>query len=132
MSEFYDDLEGTALEMLTEFGAAITLMKVGVNAGGGYNPNEGEAIKAESGTAETRYAVLSDNPGTRIGIQYGTTLQNGTLCQRTDKWLYMDANGSVPMLQDEVYINGLKYSTVDVQTIAPGGQTLLYLMVVRR
>ncbi len=103
--------------------------------GGDYDPNTSTgAPVGTSGTYdETRKALIADQPGSQISIHFGQTLQNGTLIQRGDKWLYLSAaDGSMPTLQDHVIIGTLDYSIVDVQVTNPGGIDLLYLIVLRR
>lgn len=128
MSQFYDDLAQTALELLAEFGLEVTLVKKGVNVA---DPTTGRVTKGTP-TSETRVGVVTDNPGDRIGEQYGSNFKGGTLTKQTGKWLYMDANGQAPAVEDEIVMQGFKYQLVDVQTIGPGGQALLYLLVMHR
>jgi hypothetical protein len=76
--------------------------------------------------------IVSDNPGSRIGQQYGENYKSSPLVRSTEKWVYIDANGSAPEMEDEVTMQGYKHTVVDVQTIGPGGKDLLYLVVLKR
>ena len=132
MTQLYDRLFTSALRLLTTYGQPVTLRKFSVG-GGGYDPNTGAAAaSAYSNSVDTiRYAITTDAPGKRVGPQYGATLEAGSLIQDSDKWVYMDANGPAPLLQDHLIADNLEYVIIDAQTIKPGTKTLMYLLVLR-
>lgn len=129
---FYSELADTVVEMLTEFGAPVTLHLLS-QSGGDYDPNTQVAspIGASGTYDETRYALVCDQPGSQISIHFGQTLQNGTMIQASDKWIYMDANGSAPRLGFGVTFDSIRYTIVDVQVTGPGLVPLYYLLVLR-
>ena len=126
---FRSEMAATSLQMLTEFGMDVTLRRYNVGSSI-YDPTTGIATPVAV-TDTTRKALITEQPGQRIGPQYGATLQKGSLVQEADKWIYMDANGPAPALQDHVIFNDIDYNIVDVQETAPGGIPLLYLLVLR-
>lgn len=133
---FYSEISDLVLEMLTEFGTSVTLRRYS-QGGGNYNPDTTISVPLGiTGTYdETRKALLADQPGSQISIHFGQTLQNGSLVQSSDKWVYMDASGSAPTLQDHVILGSsdlpIDYSIINVQVTSPGGVPVLYLLVLR-
>jgi hypothetical protein len=129
---FYTRTAATSLRMLTKYGQSFTFRPYS-QGGGDYNPSTG--VGAPSGIAgqndSTRMGLATDAPGKRIGPEYGNTLENGTLIQDSDKWLYIDANGAKPSLQDHIIWNSTEYSIIDVQEVSPAGTAVLYLVVLR-
>lgn len=122
----------TVIEMLKEFGQDIILRQVAIG-GVSYDPNTGAAAAA-GGLGEydaVRRGLPTDQPGNRIGPEYGQTLQGGTLVQDSDKWMYLDASGSKPTLSDLIIYQNVVYSLISVQETNPGGIPLLYLVVMR-
>lgn len=132
MPQFYDRLYTSALRLLTTYGQPVTLRKFSVG-GGGYDPNSGTAAASAFANPidSIRYGITTDAPGKRVGPQYGVTLEAGSLIQDTDKWVYMDANGPAPALQDHLIVDGLEYVIIDVQLTKPGTKALMYLLVLR-
>ena len=129
---FYSKVSAMVVRNLTKYGLSVTLRPLS-EGGGDYDPDTG--LASPSGTAgtydETRKALLADQPGSQISIHFGRTLQNGTLIQDSDKWVYMDADGAVPKLHDNVIIQSIEYKIVNVQVTNPGGVAVLYLLVLR-
>lgn len=130
---FYSKLNATSTRLITKFGLTVVLRPYS-EGGGDYDPNTstGTPEGTTGAYAENRKAILADQPGSQISIHFGQNLQNGTLAQKSDKWIYMDANGVVPKLHDHVVISGVEYSIVNVQVTNPGGIDLLYLLVLRK
>lgn len=126
----YNKLAATTLRLLTNYGQSAILrpMSLGV-----YDSNTGTVTQDGSTGAydETRKVLPTDQPGQRIAQQFGQTLQNGTMLQRSDKWVYVDASGRKPNLQDLMILGGVSYNIIDVQETNPGGIALLYLVVLR-
>jgi len=129
---FYDRMSALALKQLTKYGQSVTLRPFS-QGGGDYDPNTGAATPdgADGVEDESRKALVTDQPGSQIAQRFGQTLQNGTLLQSTDKWLYMDADGQVPKLQDHVIFDNTDFSIINVQVTSPGGTPILYLLVLR-
>lgn len=118
--------------MLTKYGQSVTLRPY--SAGGGdYNPSTGAAAPSgpEGALDETRKALTADQPGSQIQRHFGQTNQTDTLIQTGEKWVYLDANGRAPCLQDHVLINSIDYVVIGVQVTDPGGVPLFYLLILR-
>jgi hypothetical protein len=130
---FYSDIAARALDLLKRFGRPVTLRRYTPGGGNKYDPSTGKAV-ANAQTSQqdtTRYAVVVDAPGKRIGPEYGENFKTNTLIQDHNKWMYMDANGDAPRIQDFVLLGSVQYKIYDVQAISPGGTDLLYLLVLR-
>lgn len=128
----YNRAIATTLRMLTKYGRTVTLRPYSV-ASSDYNPSTGQGAPAgEDGSFDTiRRALETDQPGTQISQRFGDTLQNGTLVQSNDKWLYMDAVGAEPHLQDHILMDNINYMIINVQTTKPSGLAVFYLLVLR-
>lgn len=126
----YNRLASTSLKLLTKYGQPAILR---VKSTGGYVPgNSGATPIGDTGLYdEPRVILATDQPGNRMAQQFGQSLQNGTMLQRSDKWVYVDANGRRPLLEDLLIFNGTTYNIIDSQEINPGGVPLLYLVVLR-
>lgn len=131
MSEFYEDLQQTAYELLVEFGQDVVLRSYTPGGGGGYNPSAGRATANSQPKFKdsTRKGVVVDAPLNRVGPQYGQKMEEGTLIPQNNKWMYMDASGPAPRLQDHVIIAGIEYGIDNIQTMNPAGTPLLYTLV---
>ena len=128
---FYPNLLKTSTRLLGKFGQTVTLKQYTVG-GGDYNVATGKANPTTSiATSTIRKAIISDAPGKRIGPQYGVTREKNSLIQDTDKWIYLDANGAAPRLQDHIILDDIEFTIIDVQTSKPGGLALMYLLVLR-
>jgi len=129
---FYSDFNDIAYSMLSDFGQNATLIRKSKATGANYDPTTGGIVDSSQLT-ETRKIVPLDSPTSkRVQNSYGTTTENGVLEQTTQKWVYMDAKGSVPRLQDYVIIQGIKYTIFDFQVINPGGIDIIYLVVLTK
>lgn len=126
----YTRLAATSLRLLTKYGRPAILR---VKSTGGYVPGNSSATPDGSTGQydETRQVLPTDQPGQRIAQQFGQSLQNGTLLQRSDKWVYVDGNGRKPGLEDLLILDGIPYNIIDSQETNPGGTALLYLIVLR-
>lgn len=122
MSEFYDEMQVVALELITEFGLPVTLRTV---TPGGYDPE----------TSETTPETITEQVGQGILIDYtGQEFQTNSLIQRGDKKLKLAAKGltSAPSLLSKVIADGKTYSIVPpLKEISPAGTPLLYELQVR-
>lgn len=130
MTTFYDDIQATAISMVREFGTTVTHKPFAV-APGNYDETTGIGTPVTSASF-SRLALLTEQPGNRINSRDGQILQDGSLVQRGDKWVYMVSDAQAPQLQDVFTVNGFDYSCKDVQVYSPSGQDLLYLIVMRK
>lgn len=126
----YDKLASTALRLLTKYGRSVTLRQLAVGEGG-YDSATGEVTMPDS-VDTTRNALVLDQPGTQISQRFGNNNQLNSLVQQGEKWLYMDANGVAPALQDKVIIDEVEYTIQDVQETGPGGIPVLYMLMIRK
>lgn len=125
----YNRIAKNVTRSLTKYGQSVTLRQYSVG-GGNYDP------ASQSATLPTpidsiRKGLVTDQPGTRIGPQYGTNQKANSLIQDGEKWLYVDAMGPAPRMQDQMIVNGVMYTIADVQVTGPGGIPLFYLVVLR-
>lgn len=125
----YNRIAQTVLTLLKKHGQDVVLRKT---TGGTYNALTQKKDGITVSVDEPRKAVIMDQPGTRIGPQYGTNLQPGTLIRKSEKWIYMDGNGAEPLPNDKVLIGDKMFNVVDSQVTAPGGTALFYLVVLRK
>ncbi len=126
----YDKLAATSLRLLTKYGMSVTLRQSSLGAGN-YNPATG-VVTPETDVDTTRKALILDQPGSQISQRFGNNNQANSLVQQGEKWLYLDANGVAPSLQDKIIINEVEYAIMDVQETGPGGVPVLYMLMVRR
>lgn len=125
----YNRLADRVLLKLTKYGRKVTLRQVFV--GGDYDPATQTASSVASVVDTVRTALVTDQPSKRIGPQYGVNLKAGTLIQDGEKWVYLDAKGAPPKIQDRMVIGEVEYAIVDVQSISPGEIPVVYLVVLR-
>jgi hypothetical protein len=128
----YVRLANNVAKKLAEYGRSVTLRQY-PNGASGYNPATLSVTSATTTPVETiRNALVTEQPGTRIGPQYGTNTKPNSLIQDAQKWIYMDANGPRPNPNDKVVIDNVEFTVTDVQETAPGGIAVFYLVVLNR
>jgi hypothetical protein len=119
---FYEEMAVTALELITEFGQAVTLRDI---VKGAYNPGTGGS-PPDTVTERIAQGILADYTGREF--------QDNSLIQQGDKKLKIAAAGlaSPPSLQSKVVIQGKTWSIVPpLKEINPAGTPLLYELQVR-
>lgn len=124
----YNRLAQSVAKKLAVYGRSVTLRQYPEGVGN-YDYATLSTIVATP-VEETRNALITEQPGARIGPQYGTNSQGLTV--KAQKWIYLDANGSKPHPNDKVVFNNVEYNIVDVQETAPGGIVVFYLVVLMR
>jgi hypothetical protein len=125
----YNRVATNVAKTIQKFGRAATLRQQSLGSGT-YDPSTG-MIETVAPVESTRYVVTMDQPGLRIALQFGQTLVPNSLSQKSEKWVYMDAVGPKPNFQDQVILDGLTYTIVNIQEQRPGPVPLLYLLVLR-
>lgn len=129
----YDKLAATAFRLLNRYGTKMILRQLS-SSSADYDPSTG--IGSPSGidgsTDADRKGLVLDQPGSQISQRFGTNNQGNTLIQQGEKWLYLDAKGSEPAIEDKIIIKDIEYTIIDVQEIGPGGVAILYMLVVRK
>lgn len=127
----YNRIAKNVLKSLTKYGQDITLRQYSVG-GSDYDPaTQGTTVAMETFVDTIRKGLTTDQPGTRIGPQYGTNTKTDTLIQDSERWVYLDAFGAAPKVQDHMLFGGFEYAVADVQVTGPGGVALFYLVVLR-
>jgi hypothetical protein len=120
---FYDDMTGTVLEMLSEFGQPVVIQQQGpktVNANGVTVPS--------NPTAMTAMGCLFDY----TFRNYGNEVVKGELVQSADKQLYMTATPVPPQVQDRVIVGGNSWAIVNIKQINPAGTPVMYELWLKR
>lgn len=122
---FYDDIADVSLDLLTEFGQAVTRRAVTI---GSYDPATGSAATATADT--TRRGAIFDIGGSDTQPSSGGQFLRGSLVQVGDRRLLIDAEASVNP-QDRMIVSGVEYCIISVGVVAPAGTAVLYDLHVR-
>lgn len=115
---FYDEMAATATELLTEFGAPVTLTRV---TGGRIDPITGVVTPGTDDT-QTTIGMLKKFPDNLID---GTRIQSG------DRTLILDASVE-PLMTDRPVIGGQEWTPVSIETVNPAGTPLVYFVHSRK
>lgn len=119
---FYDEMAVMALEMITEFGQAVTIRDI---KPGEYDPDT-DSAGPDTIIEQTAQGILLDFTGQEF--------QNNSLIKQGDKKLKVAAQGLewAPDLLNKVVIQGLTWSIVPpLKEINPAGTPILYELQVR-
>jgi hypothetical protein len=115
---FYQDMQSTAAELLTEFGQAVTLSR---QTAGAYNPATGAAA-----------VTVTTQTGTGAIFDYGSRDIDGTLIKQGDKKLLLAALGiTAPQVDDTVTVNGVVYTIVLIKALNPAATAVMYICTIR-
>lgn len=109
----YNRLAATALQLLIKFGQPVIRSEISISA---YDPTTSSAVK--TATETTRIGVLLEYPP-------GTFHSDGTLVQKGDKRLLLDAAGPIA-LTDLFLISGKTYTVATISELSPAGVVVLY------
>ena len=115
---FYSETAEVALEVLTEFGQAITVNR---ETSSSFDPVLGEDTTAAS--SFTGYGAAFEYKGREI---------DGTVVQAGDIKLYLNATATVPLIDDRITIDSVAYEVMDVEQINPAGTAVLYILQLRQ
>lgn len=107
----YAPLDTTASALIERFGRTMTLRTL-VQSGSAFDPT----------------VTNSDASITGVMTGYRANQIDGTLIQAGDKLLLTH---SAVTVQDKIVDDGKEYSVITVDTVKPGGTTLLYKVQVR-
>lgn len=119
---FYDEMAVIALEMITEFGQPVTIIKT---EPGEYDPETGGDTPGAT-IEQTAQGILLDFTGQEF--------QNNSLIKQGDKKLKIAAQGLewIPDLLNKVIIQGRTWSIVPpLKEVNPAGTAILYELQVR-
>jgi hypothetical protein len=109
----YDKVQANAYQILSRYGLTISITK---RVAGGYDTATGSAIE-----------TLSVETGKGTPFNYLIKNIDGTLIKEGDQQLFISPRGiSKPQVNDEVTVNGIKFTIMSVKEINPGGTSLLY------
>lgn len=123
----YDKLALTTKRLFDKYGQEVVLR---LNSPGDYDPETSSV--APLGTSDhKRKGLVMDQPGSQISQRFGSNNQNNTLVSQSEKWIYLDAIGDKPAMEDKLVVQSKEYAIIDVQEVGPGGVPVLYLLVVR-
>ena len=109
----YDRLSATALRLLAKFGQPVIRSEISISA---YDPATSSAVK--TATESSRIGVLLEYPP-------GTFHGDGTLVQKGDKQLLLDAAGPIE-LTDLFLISGKVYTVANISELSPAGVIVMY------
>lgn len=114
MSDFYNDMQATATELLTEFGKPMTLR---IQTGSTYNP-----------ATQTNVPVYQNHSVTGLVLNYsGRTNESGTYVQTDDKKLLLSvSNAPEPTTGAQVIDGSTIYTVQSVNSLSPAGINLLF------
>lgn len=128
----YNRLANSVAKQLAAYGQAVLLRQY-AEGSAEYDPSSlGVSADEVTPVETTRMALVTEQPGKRIGPQYGTSNETGTLITQGQKWIYLDALGTTPHPNDKVVIGDVEYTILDVQETSPSGIPVFYLIVLKR
>lgn len=119
---FYEEMAVTALEMITEFGQAVTIRDI---KPGEYDPDT-DSAGPDTIIEQTAQGILLDFTGLEF--------QNNSLIKQGDKKLKIAAQGLewAPDLLNKVVIQGRIWTIIPpLKEINPAGTPILYELQVR-
>ena len=115
---FYSELAETALELLTEFGQAVTINR---ETSSSFDPTLGIDTTASSSFT-----------GKGAAFEYKAMQIDGTIVQAGDIQLYLNATATVPLIDDRITIDSATYQVMNVEQINPAGTPVLYIIQLRK
>jgi len=115
---FYDDMAAVALELLDEFGQAVTLPRT---TGGSVDPITGIVTPGTDASVVTT-GLLKPYPDAMI---------DGARILSSDRELVL-SDEQVVNPTDKPLIDGEEWSIVNIKTINPAGTVVCYFVQVRR
>lgn len=115
----YAGLATTASALLAEFGQLVTITRRTVSS---FNPVTGVETL---GTA-TQFT------GYGAGFNYKKAEIDGTVIMQGDLNLTLESTATVPAVGDVVTYQTIAYRVMDVETLSPGGTTLIYKLQLRK
>jgi hypothetical protein len=116
---FYDDIAATAVELLAEFGAPVTLTSV---ATGSYDPATGQGA-----TTPTNY------PATGVKLDYEQREIDGTNIRSGDQRVYLAPDLAVtPKTGDRLTVGASVFQIIASRPLSPATTTVLHDVQVRR
>lgn len=118
---FYGDMADVATELLTEFGADVTISRITQQKV--VDPVTGEIIVPE---IKENYTIKG------IMKKYPENVIDGSRITVSDRQLMLETSGIEPVMTDKITINGQHWPIMEIESINPAGTALLYIVRVRR
>lgn len=116
----YNEAAADAVELITEFGQAITLTKQG-NESGGFDPVTGDVIAAQPNITVSGVGVL---------INYKTDEIDNSNILAGDAKILCSLTGT-PEINMTVPFNGKTWRVVNIGTLQPSSTVVMYALQVR-
>ena len=118
MASFYEGLAATALQLLTDKGQTISFSRDNVTS---FDPKTGIETKGA--------AVTYSGAGAIFGFSKAEI--DGTLIERGDKRLVLEAVTTVPAIGDAATVGGVVHRVMEVKPLNPGGTVVIYQLQLR-
>lgn len=118
MSAFSDEMAALALELLTEFGEAVSFVRT---TEGAYDP----------ATATTGSATTSNFSGFGAPINYDGFDIDGTVIRQSDIKLFVNAVSTLPITGDAVTVDSVVYRVMNTRRYAINSEDVLYELQLR-
>lgn len=125
MSEFYDEMQEMASELIAEFGQALTHISV---TEGVYNPATGTTTNTT--TTQNGFGAIFEFTNQEAGVIQTA----GGLVQTNDRKLLLSSSGITvgPLPNDTMTVDGVVYTVLKVQTLKPAATVVMYELHLRR
>lgn len=116
---FYDEMAATAVELIAEFGMAMTLVRV---TEGAYDP-----------ATSTQATTSANHTATGIKLDYRQSEIDGTMIRVGDQRVFLAPDVAVtPRTGDKLTISGESWQVVQASAAAPAGTVVVHKLQVRK
>lgn len=115
---FYPDLAAVATTLLKDKGQVISFSRDNVTS---FDPGQGIETKGTPITYSGNGAIFGFN----------ASEVDGTVVQRDDKRMILEAVDTPPLIGDEAVVGGVTHRIVNVENVAPAGETVIYKVQLR-
>lgn len=115
---FYADMQATAKRLITDKGQLVTLRTA---TGSAYNP--------ATGTVGVTYTDHADIPA--VVTNFKASEVDGVKVVKGDKRVIL-SNERSPVIDDLIVIGAVTHKVIDVETVSPAGEDVIYKAQVRK
>lgn len=115
----YASMQTRAADKIAEYGQSITLTRAAVTG-------------TASGTRIPTYGTPITITGYGVEIEYTASEIDGTIVQKHDIKLIVNALTTAPAVDDTCTYGGTSYRVMNVKKLSPGGTVLLYELQLRK
>ena len=119
MSEFSDEMQQVAIDLITEYGEPIVLQRT---IEGGYDPG------SSGGTGEE---IIIDYSAYCCPLNYSALEVDGTTILMRDRRLLMNKAQEEPLVGDVATVGGIVYRVMNVNKEVVNGEDIYYDLQVR-